>query len=236
MSKQQEAANPHDGHRSRLKKRVREQGFTQLEDHEALELLLFSSIPRADTNALAHRLITRFGSLGGVFGASLAELQSVEGVGESTAIMLATAGELFTRTARESSVRYGTMREKSHLTAAVSRLFLNEGQEKLYLLCFDESMHLKDTLCIAAGDGSHVQFDQKKILAKMIETNATVGVLAHNHPGGTSDPSVADIDATRAVAVLLRKLGLSLADHIICGDDGGVYSMYADSRFTRFFY
>ena len=49
--------NIHAGHRSRLKAQFREHGLEGFTDIEALELLLFYAIPRADTNALAHALL-----------------------------------------------------------------------------------------------------------------------------------------------------------------------------------
>ena len=66
----------HKDHRSRLRKRYEENGLDSFEDHNVLELLLFYAIPRRDTNPAAHRLISKFGSLSGVFSASVEELQS----------------------------------------------------------------------------------------------------------------------------------------------------------------
>ena len=54
-----------------------------MSDHNLLELLLFYSIPRVDTNETAHRLLETFGSLEGVFRADLLKLTSVIGVGEN---------------------------------------------------------------------------------------------------------------------------------------------------------
>ena len=58
-----------------------EEGMEQFEPHNVLELLLFYSIPRQDTNETAHRLIDTFGSLSAVFDASVEDLVKVEGVG-----------------------------------------------------------------------------------------------------------------------------------------------------------
>ena len=49
--------NLHEGHRSRLKERFNEQGIDSFQPHNVLELLLFYSIPRKDTNEIAHNLL-----------------------------------------------------------------------------------------------------------------------------------------------------------------------------------
>ena len=59
-------ANPHAGHRERLKKRFLKEGLDHFEPHNALELLLFFTNPRGDVNELAHELIREFGSFSGV--------------------------------------------------------------------------------------------------------------------------------------------------------------------------
>ena len=53
----------HDGHRQRLKQRFLEQGLESFTDIQVLELLLFFSVPRQDTNPIAHALLEHFGSL-----------------------------------------------------------------------------------------------------------------------------------------------------------------------------
>lgn len=50
-------ANEHSGHRDRLRERYLSEGLDGFPPHNVLELLLFYSVPRRDTNVLAHRLI-----------------------------------------------------------------------------------------------------------------------------------------------------------------------------------
>ena len=47
--------NPHEKHRERMKQRFVEEGLNAFEDHQVLEMLLFYTIPRRDTNEMAHR-------------------------------------------------------------------------------------------------------------------------------------------------------------------------------------
>ena len=78
----------HDGHREKMRKRFLSGGLEHFADHEALELLLFYAIPRRDVNPIAHELMNRYGSLSAVLAAPVEDLQKVDGIGESAAILL----------------------------------------------------------------------------------------------------------------------------------------------------
>ncbi|MGI6193668.1 MAG: UPF0758 domain-containing protein, partial [Christensenellales bacterium] len=86
-----------NGHRQRLRDRFQEFGPDALKDHELLELLLFFSIPRRNTNPVSHALLRRFGSLSGVLAASEIDLRSVDGVGDGTALFLRLVNEVARR-------------------------------------------------------------------------------------------------------------------------------------------
>ena len=57
------------GHRSRLRKRLLDGGAEALGNHEVIEYLLMTAIPRRDVKPLARTLLARFGSLAGVLNA-----------------------------------------------------------------------------------------------------------------------------------------------------------------------
>ena len=82
------ANHMHDGHRDRVRERFAKTGFDGMASHEIIEMLLFYSVPRKDTNEIAHRLIKQFGSLAGVFEANLEELQKVKGVTFNSAVLI----------------------------------------------------------------------------------------------------------------------------------------------------
>ena len=77
MSDHTTKKNVHEKHRKRVRENVLKNGFKQLGDHQLLELLLFYSIPRGDTNELAHKLLNEFGGLSGVIKASPEALTKV---------------------------------------------------------------------------------------------------------------------------------------------------------------
>ena len=72
----------HDGHRNRLRGKYLKNGPDALSDHELIELLLFYSKPRVNTNDTAHAIINELGSLDEVFSADIDRLKLTDGVGE----------------------------------------------------------------------------------------------------------------------------------------------------------
>jgi DNA repair protein RadC len=75
--------NPHAGHRQRMRdKFLKEGSFDSFAPHQILEMMLYYSSPRIDTNELAHALIDKFGSIKDVIDAPYDALTSVDGIGQ----------------------------------------------------------------------------------------------------------------------------------------------------------
>ena len=111
----------HDKHRERVRRRFDEAG-DKFEDYQLLELPLFYSIPRIDTNPIAHELINRFGSLRAVLDASPEQLTCVKGVGASSATLIKLVRSAARRISarRRGAVRPGQQREhRGHAGAAL---------------------------------------------------------------------------------------------------------------------
>lgn len=231
-----DSKNLHSGHRKRVKENVIKNGFSQLEEHKLLELMLFYSIPREDTNELAHKLLNEFGTIDELFKASIDRLKRVGGVGDNTAVMIATIGELFLRASKTQPVKKRNYKKTDDLKELCKSTLLSEKVEKIVLFCFDSAWRLKKSVVLSSGTENSATIDITKIVQTVLDTSAPISVITHNHPEGVAEPSAADIDATRNVSVMLRKLGFSLADHIIIGGDGDAYSMYSDLAYRGLFY
>ena len=228
--------NIHSGHRKRVKANVIKNGFSQLEEHKLLELMLFYSIPREDTNEIAHKLINHFGSFGEVFKADISQLKKVDGVGDNTAVMIASIGETFKRMAKSKPPRKKVYKNTEDLKELAVSLLDTEKTEKVILMCFDARHTLKRCTVITEGDEVSSEINMKEIMKNLVDSDSSIAVLAHNHPDSLAEPSAFDIDTTRMVCVTLRKIGYALADHIIVGENGVAYSMHLDSRFSSMFY
>ncbi len=92
-------SHAHSGHRKRMRQRFAESGmsFAAYPPHEVLEMLLYFSHRRMNTNPLGHTLHDRFGSVGGVLSAEPEQLAGIKGVGAETAARFAYWNELLKR-------------------------------------------------------------------------------------------------------------------------------------------
>lgn len=219
--------NVHEGHRDRLKERFAEYGLDNFNDINVLELLLFYSIPRKDTNQLAHRLLEHFGSLEAVFDASIQELSEVEGIGRNTAVLISLIPQISKRSAC-SRTRDITV---FNCSAAAGRYLIpllgDEKTEKLLMLCLDAQKRL--ITCVEVGNGvvDSVNINVRRLVETALKARASSVILAHNHPSGHLMPSREDELITRRVRDALQLLEISLDDHLIIG--GNQYFSFSDS-------
>lgn len=208
----------HTGHRERLKRRFLETELNGFDDVNALELLLFYAIPRVDTNPIAHVLLDRFGSLHGVFEASVEELKKVPGVGENTAIFLHLIPAVAKRYMLSKKDFSKSIETTEDLYDYVIPLFAFHTDEYLYMFCMDSANKVLHTCEISHGAVDMVNVDTRKIIATVLERHASKIILAHNHPSGVLTPSDADIAISRTLENALQVFGVELMDHVIVGD------------------
>lgn len=206
-------SNPHDGHRERMRNRFL-QDAASLADHELIELMLFYSLPRKNTNELAHALLNRFSSLKGVFTADMAELCDVPGMGGNSAVLVKCVAELAARfyTEKEKRIGFYTVAEAAEY---IVDLLYPCTSEELHIFCLDSGLKLIGSKKLAEGSVIAVAVNTRHIVKTAINMDAVYVILAHNHPGSSPFPSIQDIEMTNSISSVLEGVGIKLCDHII---------------------
>lgn len=210
----------HNGHRQRLRERFRREGLDNFDELQVLELLLFYSIARQDTNPLAHRLLDHFGSLPAVLDADYEELLKIEGVSEGTATfltMMPQIGRYYQVHRAEPGAVLHSLEECGNYLLPY---FFGRDTETVFLLCMDAKRKVISCKKVAEGNVNSASVPIRRVVELSLAANATTVVLAHNHPSGLAVPSADDIQTTHQVAAALDAVEITLADHIvISGDD-----------------
>lgn len=218
----------HEGHRQRLKQRFLEEGLTSFQDHEVLELLLFYAIPQGDTNPIAHRLLEKFSSISGVFGASVEDLCTVKGIKEHSAVFL-KAIPAFSQFYASLAVR-----EKKTISTSydagqyVCGMIGGLMKEVFAVLCLDAQRKVIAFEILEEGTVSRSDVSPRKVVECAIRHNASQVILAHNHPAGTLCASETDRILTARLCDLLEGMDIMVVDHIIA-THGDKYLSMADS-------
>ncbi len=203
----------HDGHRERLRNKIRKFGFDCLEDHEKLEYLLYAYIPRRDTNPIAHELIDSFGSFRKVLEADTAALAAVKGMTENAALYLHTLPDVFSSylTGEDPGKLTSPKECAEYMIARLGR----KRQEHFIILYLDEEGNLLKTATMTEERNRAVSVNRDKLIAAAVACKAQIVVIGHNHPHGDILPSDADIESTNRIAQALSMVGIRLGDHII---------------------
>ena len=206
----------HQGHRKRLRERANRTGLAGFQPHEVLEMLLSETIPRRNVNPLAHALIERFGSFSAVLDASKEALMQVEGVGEHTADHLCRQPDYYAyyeydRWAREKAELLTVQRACNYCTS----MFGRQQEEALAIVCMDVRKAVIAHQVLSVGTVDEAPIYPRMVAEAALRYHAHSVILVHNHPSGSAEPSVGDVEVSRRVSDALQTLEIKLVDHII---------------------
>ena len=211
--------NIHNGHRERVKKKFLEQGFSDATPkHEILELILFFSVPRKDTNELAHQLLKEFGSLSGVLNAPVSELTKFPNITENTVALfkvIMEAARVYNTEGVSKNTIFTSIEEIG--TYLLGR-FAGVTEEQFSVVSLDNKGKFIAYDVLSKGDIRAVGVSSRKVIEVMLERRAGMVVLAHNHPGGVALPSDVDLETTKRIGEALSHIGVRLFDHIVIAD------------------
>lgn len=216
--------NLHEGHRQRMFAKFDAASPDDLPDHELLEILLFYSIPRANTNETAHELLNRFGTLGRVMSANPLTLTSVDNVGERSAALIKLIHAIMRRCeinklAEENPRKAKYMKTKDDAARCFISHFAYLTEEHVAMISLDDKYKMIDFRFLDVGQQGSVNVDMKKIADVLTSVRPAFFYLGHNHPSGYATPSIEDINVTYSVRTWINSFGAHMLDHLVIADN-----------------
>ena len=203
--------------RCRPRERLLSGDATGLTDADLLAVCLGSGTSGRSGVALAQQLLERYGSVGAVLYAPVERLLSERGLGMAKVATLKAVLGLAERVAREelgdSPVLSSSLEVQRLLQLKLSGL----QREVFACLMLDSRHRLLKFEVLFSGTIDSANVYPREIIKRCLELNAAAVILAHNHPSGMAEPSLADIALTGRLRPLLTEVGVRLLDHIVVG-------------------
>lgn len=221
--------NVNSGHRKRLRVRMMKEGLEGFQEHEILEMLLYSYIPRQDTNKLAHRLIDKYGSLFGVLEADPQKLAAEKGMSETIACSLGLIKQIVQWYIKKSAetIRLNSVGEIIRYT----QVLLSESYVEKFVVVYVDSgskLIMRDDFCSNRNDKVFV--DTRQVITNAARCNAAGVILFHCHVDGACKPSNDDLLFTKKLYFALASMDVMLLDHIVFNRYNEFHSFYSEDE------
>jgi len=211
--------NGADGHRARLRHRLLDGGGGALLDHELVEYLLTTGLPRVDTKAKAKELLATYGGIGRLLGTPPQVLLN-EGLSEAVvgalAIAQASAQRLLEARLEERPVLSNWEALGDYLHATMAHLAI----EQVRVLFLNSKNMLLANEALWTGSVDEAAVHVREVMARAITLGAAAIIIVHNHPSGDPTPSRADIRLTHDLVEAGRHMKVTVHDHVIVGTQG----------------
>ncbi len=205
----------HSGHRERLRNKFINFGAEALLDHELLELALFYSIPRANTNDIAHSLINDFENLKNILDASVDELTKSKGIGENSAEFIRLFADICKEYNKFSTTHdYDTT--KNYFPEYLHNYFQSANSNICLLLCIDNKLNIKNKINFTIENILKDDSEIRRIVQFLITNDCTRVIAGINHPERIAMPNDLDFAVIKLLSEKLSVLNIILADCIIC--------------------
>ena len=189
-----------------------------LSDAELLNRLLHRGQLHVKKNRQAEALLKRFGGLRGLQIASRLAADERQGLDDRTALQIRLAHELVQRQLKQSLQR-GISLTSPAMTMEYLQTVLRDRKREIFTCLFLDTRHrviASEDLFQGSIDGACVY--PRIVAERALRLSAAAVIVAHNHPSGVSEPSLADQASTRRLKDALLLLEIRLLDHFVVGD------------------
>ena len=199
----------------RPREKLQARGAAALSDYELLMAIIGSGSAHADVTKIARDVRKILGEKGSNL--TYEDLLKIKGLGAAKATQLMASFELWRRQFEVSERPIIDSPEKAAEQFADIR---DKKQEYFVCLTLDGANRLIAKRVISIGTLTASLVHPREVFAEAITDRAASIVVAHNHPSGNLEPSIADKEVTERLRQAGEILGIEVLDHLILGGEG----------------
>jgi len=215
-------------------------GPESLTDAELLAIFLRVGVKGKSAIDLAQGLLSRFGSLRGLYAAPIEELQAVPGIGQAKIAQFRAVIEMSRRYLAEGFLNRPYVESSDDVLKFLHQEMRDLDQEVFKIVLLNGQNHILKIVEAAKGSLTAAQIYPREVVKLALRHSAAALVFVHNHPSGMAEPSENDKRITRDLVFACLLIGMKVHDHIIIGDnekfsfsDEGLIEQYAKELDAR---
>lgn len=199
----------------RPREKLLHQGAAILSDAELLAIFLRVGVKGKSAVDLARDLLLAFGSLNGIFAASVTDICQVNGMGPSKYVQLQAIFEM-SRRALAEQMQAGDMLISPEKVSDYLRLKLGGMKREVFMVMYLDAQHrVLGMEEMFSGTLTQTSVYPREVVKQALHYNAASVIFAHNHPSGVATPSRADEQLTSALKQALALVDINVLDHFI---------------------
>ena len=108
----------------------------------------------------------------------------------------------------------------------ISEKIGSDTQENFVLIGLNTKLQVNMLSIVFVGGVNSVHVEMPAIFQRLLMSNSSQFIIAHNHPSGNLTPSEGDIHLTRRIKKAGNLMGIKLLDHIIVNNE--TYTSFAE--------
>lgn len=202
-------------------------GASSLSDAELLAIFLRTGVKGCHVVELARQLLKRFGSISKIYQADQKEFCGHHGLGLAKFVQLQACLEMSKRYLEEQ-IQTGVSLTSSQATRRFLMAELRHEMNEVFSVLFLNSQHqVIKFKKLFYGTINAAAVYPRVVIEAAIKYQSGAVILAHNHPSGVAQPSVADNQITARLEQALGLIDVKVLDHIIvAGNQSYSYAEY----------
>lgn len=190
-------------------------GAKSLSDAELLAIFLRTGVKGCHVVDLARKLLKSFGSISQIYQADLDGFCQHHGLGAAKYVQLQACLEMSKRYLAEQmetgQALTSSLATQQFLTAELR----NESREIFAVLFLNTQHQVIKFERLFYGTINAAAVYPRIVVEAALKNKAGAVILAHNHPSGIAEPSIADNQITSCLEQALALIDIKVLDHII---------------------
>ena len=202
----------------RPREKLLNNGAKALSDAELLAIFIRTGTVGKTALDMARDVLADAGSLRTLLNMPVNELCQSKGFGVAKYVQFQAALELGRRYLMER-LEKGSVISSPQVSRDYLTMQLRDKPYESFFVMFLDSKH-----CVIhcqelfRGTIDNASVPVREVVKEALRHNAAAMIVAHNHPSGVAEPSMADRSLTTALYAALKMVGIELLDHFVVGE------------------